>query len=269
MAVKLEFEEKSKLLLNVNDSAQMIKRSSRHIYRHTDQLLGTFFQPIMFLLLFATVFGGAIEASLPEGINYLDFLMAGILVQTVAFGSGTTAIAVTNDLGKGIIDRFKSLPMSNLAVLNGYVVSDMLRNSISSVVMILAGLAIGFRTSASFTDWLIIAGILLLFTFSFSWLMAIPGIVAKSIEGVQWITFVFILPLTFASSAFVPTESMPAGLGFFAENQPLTKVIEAIRALILGNPASDYIVATIIWSIVITAVALPLAVYLYKTKKTQ
>ncbi len=132
MAVELVFERKPKAILKINDSLLMIQRSSRHIIRNTDQLLGAFFQPIMFLVLFASVFGGSISKALPPGISYINFLMAGIIVQTVAFGSTTTAISVCSDLKKGIVDRFRSLPMSNLAVLNGHVVSDLFRNTIST-----------------------------------------------------------------------------------------------------------------------------------------
>ena len=266
MAVELVFEKKPKALLALTDSLVMIKRSSTHIIRNTDQLLGTFFQPIMFLVLFAAVFGGAIELALPEGINYLDFLMAGIIVQTVAFGSTTTAIAVCNDLQKGIVDRFRSLPMTNLAILTGHVISDLFRNSISTIVMVAAGLVIGFRTSASFTDWLLIAGIILLFTLAFSWLASILGMLAKSVEGVQWMTFVIIFPLTFASSAFVPTEGMPAGLKYFAENQPITQIIEALRALILGTPTNGYVLSSVIWCVGILLVAVPVSSWLFRRK---
>jgi ABC-2 type transport system permease protein len=266
MAVTLEFQKKSKLLSTVNDSLIMIKRSSTHILRNTDQLLGTFFQPIMFLVLFSAVFGGAISLALPEGVGYLNFLMAGIIVQTVAFGSTTTAIAVCNDLQKGIMDRFRSLPMSNLAVLNGHVISDLFRNSISTVVMLLAGLAIGFRSSASFTDWLMIAAILLLFTLAFSWLAAIMGMVAKSVEAVQWLSFVLVFPLTFASSAFVPTEGMNRFLKAFAENQPITQVIEAVRALILGTPIGNHGWRAVGWSVLILVIAVPIATRLFAKK---
>lgn len=266
MAVTLEFEKKPKLVVGVLDSWVMIKRSSRHILRNTDQLLGTFFQPIMFLVLFATVFGGAIEQSLPAGVDYLDFLMAGIIVQTVAFGSTTTAIAVCNDLQKGIIDRFRSLPMSNLAVLNGHVISDLLRNGISTVVMLITGLLIGFRSNAGVGEWLMIAGILFLFTLAFSWLAAIVGLIAKSVEAVQWLTFVIIFPLTFASSAFVPTEGMPRFLQAFAENQPITQVINAVRALILDTPIGNAGWLSVMWSIVILAVSVPIAALLFKRK---
>ncbi|MEP7204816.1 MAG: ABC transporter permease [Candidatus Saccharibacteria bacterium] len=266
MAVELKFTNRSKALQSLTDSLIMIKRSSTHIVRNTDQLLGAFFQPIMFLVLFATVFGGAISKVLPPGVSYLNFLMAGIIVQTVAFGSTTTALAVCNDLQKGIIDRFRSLPMGNLAVLNGHVVSDLFRNTISTVVMLITGLLIGFRSGASPLDWLAITGILLLFTFAFSWLAAIVGVLAKSIEAVQWLTFVIIFPLTFASTAFVPAEGMSDVLKGFALNQPITQVVEAVRALILGTPIGNHGWLAIIWSVGILVVAIPVAAWLFRRK---
>lgn len=266
MAVELEFSKQPKFMLAITDSLLMIKRSSTHILRNTDQLLGTFFQPIMFLVLFSAVFGGSIGQALPPGVTYLNFLMAGIIVQTVAFGSTTTAIAVCSDMQKGIVDRFRSLPMSNVAVLNGHVVSDLFRNTISTVVMLLAGLVIGFRSSASFTEWMMIAGILLLFTFAFSWLAAIIGVYAKSVEAVQWLTFIIIFPLTFASSAFVPTEGMNAALKAFAENQPITQVVNAVRALMLNVPVGDYLWKSITWSLLILVVSVPVATILYNRK---
>jgi len=264
----LVFERKPKFYLAITDSLIMIKRSSTHIVRNTDQLLGTFFQPIMFLVLFSAVFGGAIGLALPEGVSYLSFLMAGIIVQTVAFGSTTTAVAVTSDLQKGIVDRFRSLPMSNLAVLNGHVVSDVFRNAISTTVMIVVGLTLGFRTSASLVQWLEIVGILILFTLAFSWLAAIVGVIAKSVEGVQWISFVLVFPLTFASSAFVPLEGMNRYLKAFAENQPITQVIEAVRALMLGSPIGNYGWLAVAWCLGSLLVTMPLAAWLFRRKTT-
>jgi len=269
MATKLEYKRSSKISAYVSDSLLMIGRSSRHILRNTDQLLGAFFQPIMFLVLFVSVFGGAIEQSLPEGVSYVNFLMAGIIVQTVAFGSTTTAIALTNDLQKGIIDRFRSLPMSNMAVLNGHVISDIFRNSISTTVMILAGLVIGFRPEADFYGWLGIIGLLLLITLAFSWLSAIIGVLAKSVEAVQWLTFVIIFPLTFASSAFTPTDGMGTVLRVFAENQPITQMVEAVRALILGQPLGDYGWLAVMWCLVLIAISIPITYVLYKRKTTE
>lgn len=197
--------------------------------------------------------------------DVFELLMAGIIVQTVAFGSTMTAIAVCNDLQKGNIDRFHSMPMSNLAVLNGHVISDVFRNGISTVVMLLAGLVIGFRTR-SVMDWLMIAGILLLFTLAFSWLSAIMEVIAKSVEGVQRLSFVIVFPLTFASSAFVTTEGMNSELRAFAENQPITQIVESVRVLILGTPVGNHGWLAVAWSIGIMAVAIPIALYLFKKK---
>lgn len=266
MATTLVFDKKPKFILSFIDSWVMVKRSSLHIIRNTDQLLGAFFQPIMFLILFAAVFGGAIDKSLPPGINYLDFLMAGIIVQTVAFGSTTTAVAIATDLQKGIVDRFRSLPMSNRAVLNGHIISDLFRNTISTVVMILTGLVIGFRSPASLKNWILITIILILFTLAFSWLMAIVGVFAKSVEAVQWLTFVIIFPLTFASSAFVPAESMPKYLKMFAENQPITQVVNAVRALMLDLPIGNYGWLAVAWSLGLLAVSIPIASVLFRRK---
>jgi ABC-2 type transport system permease protein len=223
----------------------------------------------MFLVLFATVFGGAISKALPAGVSYLDFLMAGIIVQTLAFGSTNTATAICNDLQKGIVDRFRALPMSNLAVLNGHVISDLIRNGISTMVMLAAGLVIGFRSDASFTDWLLIAGIILLFTLAFSWLSAIMGVLAKSVEGVQWLSFLIVFPLTFASSAFVPTASMNKYLRAFAVNQPITQVIEAIRALILHMPIGNHGWLAFVWCAGTLIISIPLASWLFRRKTLQ
>ncbi len=266
MPVKLEFEKRSKLAFAFTDSLHMIKRSSLHIIRNTDQLLGTFFQPIMFLVLFTAVYSGAIKT---QGVDYTNFLMAGIIVQTIAFGSTTTAIAIANDMQKGIVDRFRSLPMSNLAVVNGHVVSDLFRNGLSTLVMIIAGFAMGFRPTASFEDWLLFAGLLALLTLALSWLSAIVGLVAKSVEGVQWLTFVIIFPLTFASSAFVDTSTMTSWLRGFAENQPITHIVNAIRSLLVGTPMGDAGWLSLAWIGGILIVSVPLAAWLFRRKTTR
>lgn len=264
-SVELEFVRRPKAIQAITDSLLMIKRSSTHILRNRDQLLGTFFQPIMFLVLFTAVFN-AVGLALPKGIDYLAFLMAGIIVQTVAFGSTTTSIAVANDLQRGIVDRFKSLPMSNIAVLNGHVISDVFRNGISTTVMLLTGLLFGFRPSASFTEWLLIAGILVIFTLAFSWLSAIMGVLADSVEGVQWMSFLIVFPLTFASGAFAPTSSLAEWIRPFAENQPITHVIEAVRGLMIGTPVGDHGWIALVWCIGTIIVAMPIAAWLFKRK---
>lgn len=253
-------EKRSKMYWAISDSLVLIKRSITHITRNMDQLLGVLFQPIMFMLLFRYVFGGAIET----GTSYVNFLFAGILVQMAAFGATTTAFGVCTDLQRGIVDRFKSLPMHSWTVLNGHVVADLVRNLVSAIVMTAVAFAVGFRPTASALDWLAVVGILLLFTLAISWLSAILGMIVKSIEGAQWATFVVIFPLTFASSAFVPTDSMPSVLRAFAENQPITHIIEAIRGLVISQPIGNHAIMSIVWSVGILIVAIPAASWLFR-----
>lgn len=253
--------QRSKLYWSFADSFTLIRRSMTHIIKNMDQLMSVALQPIMFMLLFRYVFGGAINTG---GTTYVNFLVAGILVQSAAFGSTYTALGVATDVKRGIVDRFKSLPMMSSAVLVGHTVADLARNTISSVIMILVGLVVGFRPTANFVEWLMVFGILLLFTFALSWASAILGLLAKSIEAVQWISFVFIFPITFASSAFVPTAGMPTPLRVFAENQPVTQVIEAIRALLVGTPIGNYGWLAVGWSLGILFVSIPVATYLFR-----
>ena len=253
--------KRSKLYWNISDSLVLIGRSGRHIFRSMDQLLSVIFQPIMFMLLFGYVFGGSIDTG---GSSYINFLLAGIIVQASAFGATTTAIGVANDLQRGIIDRFKSLPMLSSAVLTGHVVSDLVRNLVSSLIMVAVALAMGFRSNASPLEWLAATGVLLLFTLAFSWLSAVLGLLAKTIEGVQWFSFVAIFPLTFASSAFVKPDNMPTFLRVFAENQPITIVIEAIRALTTGEPIGSYGWKAVVWCMGLLVIAVPLAAWLFR-----
>jgi ABC-2 type transport system permease protein len=249
-----------------HDSWVLIGRSMKHIFKNIDQLLSLAVQPIMFMLLFRYVFGGAINTG---GTSYVNFLVPGILIQSAAFGALTTSVSVANDLQRGIIDRFKSLPMVSSAVMTGHVVADLVRNIISSAVMVLVALLVGFRPEASLVQWLGVIGLLLLFTFALSWMSAIVGLVAPSLEAVQWIGFVAVFPLTFASAAFVPTESMPGVLKLFAENQPVTHVIEAIRALLVGTPMENHATMSIIWFAGIVIVSIPLAAWLFRRRASK
>ncbi|OGH69817.1 MAG: multidrug ABC transporter permease [Candidatus Magasanikbacteria bacterium RIFCSPHIGHO2_01_FULL_47_8] len=256
----------SRVMWGASDAWVLIGRSLTHIVRNMDQLLSIVISPIMFMLLFRYVFGGAINTG---GVSYVNFLVAGILVQTAAFGALTTSLSVANDLKNGIIDRFKSLPIISSAVIVGHVTADLVRNTLSSLVMIIVAFLIGFRPVASFSEWLIIWGIILLFTFAMSWIAAIMGLLAKSVEAVQWMGFVAIFPLTFASSAFVPTQSMPGVLKIFAENQPVTHVIEAIRALMVGTPLGNHAWISVVWCVGIIAVSIPLAAHFFRAKITK
>ncbi len=247
----------------LSDCAVLISRSFRHIFRNIDQLLSLALQPIMFMLLFRYVFGGAIAT---EGGSYVNFLVAGILIQMAAFGSMTTSLSVATDLQRGFIDRLKSLPIFSGAVLVGHVTADLARNLISSTVLILVAFLVGFRPEASLADWFLIAGMVMLFTFAISWLGAIVGLLARSIEAVNWIGFMAVFPLTFASSAFVPSASMPWALRLFAENQPVTHVIETLRSLMVGTDMGNHGTMAVIWCVGIIVVAVPLASYLFKHK---
>lgn len=266
LAAQVKPLKRSRLFWVFTDSAVLIKRSILHIVKNMDQLLSVAFMPIMFLLLFRYVFGGAIETS---GTTYVNFLIAGILVQNAAFGATYTAIGMTVDLQRGIIDRFKSLPMFSSAVLVGHTVADLVRNTISAIIMVLVGLLVGFRPTASPMEWLAVFGVLMLFTFAFSWLSAIVGMFAKTIEGVQWLTFVIVFPLTFASSAFVPVETMPGWLQAFAENQPVTHVIDAVRALLVGTPMGDSGWLAAAWSVGIIVIAVPVAAFIFRRRSTK
>lgn len=251
----------SKLAWLFIDSGVMIKRSLLQIRQDPEQLLGLTIQPIMFVVLFRFVFGGAIDTG---GISYVNFLMAGIFVQTAAFGSTMSSYSVAIDLEKGIMDRFRSLPMANSAVLTGHVVADLIRNLLATAVMIGAGLAVGFRPEANVAEWILALGLLLLFSFALSWLFVLVALVGKSIQFVQQAGFIIIFPLTFVSSAFVPVETMPSWLRVFAENQPLTHLIEAIRALLVGTPVGNHVWWTVLWSLMILTVGFTITTAIFR-----
>ncbi len=254
-------QQRSALAWAISDSWVLTMRSMRHILTNKDQLLGLAIQPIMFMLLFRYVFGGAIETG---STTYVNFLVAGILIQMAAFGALTTSLSIASDLQRGIVERIKSLPTISSALMTGHVIADLARNVLSSTILILVAFLVGFRPTASPLEWLYIVGLLLLFTFAISWLSAIMGLVAKTVESVQWMGFFFVFPLTFASSAFVPTEGMPWALRIFAENQPITHVIEAMRSLMVGTPMGSHALLASIWCLGAVVVAVPIAAYLFR-----
>jgi ABC-2 type transport system permease protein/oleandomycin transport system permease protein len=245
----------------VSDTLVLAQRSLKRIPRAPDLLLSFTVQPIMFVLLFAYVFGGAIKT---PGYDYIDFLMPGIIVQTMSFGGFVTALGLSEDLKKGLVDRFRSLPMSRAAVLAGRTLSDVATNSISIATMIVVGVIAGFSFDAPLTHILAGLVLLLLFGYAFSWVFAFVGLSSSSPEASQSLGFIVIFPLTFISSAFVPVESMPAALQAFAEVNPFTIVVDAMRALFLGAPAGNSIWGAFAWSIGIAAVFAFLAVRKYK-----
>lgn len=263
---RVEPEKRSRLFWLLNDTYEMMRRSVRHITRSLDQVLSLLLFPIMFLLLNRYVLGGAIDTG---EVSYPNYLFAGILVQTLAFGANYTTINLAVDLKEGIVDRFRSLPMASSALIVGHIASDMVRNMISGVIIIGVGFAVGFRPDATPTEWLLVFGLAMLFTLAISWLSAIMGLLVKSLEAAQWIGFVVIFPLTFVSSAFVRTETMPAALRAFAENQPITHVIDTVRHLLVGTPLDNSGWLAVVWCIGIIAVSVPVTVWLYRRRSSK
>lgn len=260
ITTSIQPEKRSNLAWLLSDSWLMAKRSILHIIRSLDQVMSLIMFPIMFMLLNRYVLGGAIDTG---DVSYVNYLFAGILVQTLAFGANYTTINLAVDMKEGIVDRFRSLPMANNALLFGHIAADMVRNIISGVIIIIVGFLVGFRPNADVSEWLIVIGLALLFTLAISWLSAILGLLVKSLEAAQWIGFVIIFPLTFISSAFVPTDTMPPALQAFAENQPVTHVIDTMRALLVGTPLDNSGWLSVVWSIVIIAVCIPIATRMY------
>jgi ABC transporter DrrB family efflux protein len=248
-----------------SDTWELVKRNLRHVRRTPELLLDVTVQPIMFVLLFRYVFGGAIPIA---GTSYVNYLMAGIFVQTVAFSMLATGILLAHDLQKGLIDRFRSLPMSGSAVLSARTVTDLLRASLAIVIMILVGLVAGFRPSGNVVQWAGAIGIMLLFGFALAWVGVTIGMAVRTPEAAQGAMFIMVLPLTFASSAFVPTDTMPGVLRAFTENQPITLVINTVRAWMLGNPAGSAAWQSIAWSLGILVVFFPLALFMYRKRTT-
>jgi len=253
----------SALQYAASDTLVLAKRNLSRIPRAPDLLIGYTVQPIMFVLLFVYVFGGAINVP-PEFGDYTDFLMPGIVVQTMSFGGFVTAIGLSEDLRKGLIDRFRSLPMARSAVLGGRTLSDIALNLLSIVIMMGVGLLVGFTFDANVLEILAGVGILLLFGYAWSWFFATAGLTASSSESAQAIGFIVIFPLTFASSAFVPPESMPAGLQEFAEANPFSTITDAIRSLWLDTPAHSDIWMSVVWSVALIAVFAPIATSRYR-----
>ena len=242
------------------DAFVLAKRHLVQIPRIPEELIFATIQPIMFVLLFRYVFGGAIVVS---GTSYVNYLMAGIFTQTVIFGATTTGIGLATDLQRGLIDRFRSLPMAKSAVLTGRTISDLVRNTFVVFVMWMVGLLVGFRPEGNILSWLAAAGMLLLTSFAFSWISATIGLIVSSVEAAQSAGFIWLFPLTFASSAFVPTKGMPTWLRTFAEHQPVSLIVDAVRGLLLNQADAATILQALAWCIGILVVFIPLSVWAY------
>ena len=245
----------------VRDTLAMTWRNLTVMTRLPQVLVFSLVQPVIFVLMFRYVFGGAIEV---PGRDYVDYLMPGIFVQTVSFGALNTAIGLAEDKNKGLLERLRSLPMSRSAVLGGRVLADTVRNVLIIVLMILIGLLVGFRTHTNLLAVVAGIGVLVLFGFSLAWLFALIGLSVTNAEAAQAAAFPIMAPLVFASNAFVDPSSMPDWLGWWAERQPVSKAAEAVRALMLGGPTAGPVTASLLWTAGITAVLAPLATARYR-----
>ena len=247
----------------LSDAATITRRYLTHVIRQPQLLVFSTVQPVMFVLLFRYVFGGALQLPPQFGDNYSNFLLPGIFVQTVAFGSTQTAIALADDLGKGVIDRFRSLPMARSAVLVGRTSADLVRGFLVVLIMTVVGLIIGFRP-----DWLGLLGaigIVVALGFAMSWIYALVGMSVPNSETAQAASFVVTFPLVFASAVFVPTQTMPEWLRVFAENNPITHVAEASRWLATGiGDGSDHLMWSLVWIVGLLVVFVPLSVNRYR-----
>src|SRR5512135_596808 len=244
------------------DMSVMLGRSMRHIFRSLDTIITVTIMPIAFMLLFVYVFGGAIQAGTD---NYVNYLLPGILLIAIASGIAYTAYRLFMDMQRGIFERFHSMPIARSAALWGHVLTSLVSNGISVVVIIFVALIMGFRSPAGVLSWLAVAGILALFTLALTWIAVIAGLSAQSVDGASAFSYPLIF-LPFISSAFVPTQSMPPVVRAFAEHQPVTAIVESIRALLAGRPVSQEIWVALAWCVGILVVAYIFAMRAYKKR---
>jgi ABC-2 type transport system permease protein len=245
-----------------SDIGVMFGRSMRHIFRSVDTIITVTIMPIAFMLLFVYVFGGAIQSGTD---NYMNYLLPGILLMAIASGISYTAYRLFIDLQRGIFERLHSMPIARSTILWGHVLTSLVSNAISVVVIILVALIMGFRSSAGVLSWLAVIGILALFTLALTWIAVIAGLSAKSVDGASAFAYP-ILFLPFISSAFVPTKSMPPVVRAFADNQPVNSIVDAIRSLLAGDPVAHDIWIALAWCLGILVVAYVFAMRVYQRR---
>ena len=258
---------RSRLAWAFLDAMVLAKRSIMQTFRVPELLVFVTIQPVMFVLLFRYVFGGAIHV---PGGQYVNFLMPGIFVQTVAFGGVATGIGLAEDMHRGLIDRFRSLPMASSAVLTGRTIADLARNLFTVVIMLVVGFLVGFRPGGTIFEFLLGILALMAFSYAFSWVSAFIGLAVRSVEAAQSAGFIWLFPLTFASSAFVPVDSMPSWLQAFARHNPVSVLSDALRGLFHVNPALTTadtrwaLIQSVAWTLAILLVFVPISVIRYR-----
>lgn len=246
----------------LGDTVALSGRSLQHVLRSPDTIITTAITPVAMLLLFVYVFGGAIDAG---DANYVDYLLPGILLITVASGISYTAFRLFTDVSGGVFERFQSMPIARPAVLWSHVLTSLVANLVSLVLVVAVALAMGFRTGAGVLAWLAVLGIMLLFTLALTWLAVIPGLTAKSVDGVSGFSYPLIF-LPFISSAFVPTDHMPAPVQWFAEHQPVTPIVNTIRDLFAQQPVGSDVWVALGWCFGLLLVAYALAMRTYRRR---
>lgn len=245
-----------------SDMSVMLGRSMRHIFRSMDTIIKVALMPIAMMLLFVYVFGGAIQS---DAHNYVNYLLPGILLMAIASGIAYTAYRLFLDVQRGIFERFHSMPISHSAVLWGHVLTSLVSNAISLAVIVLVALLIGFRSPAGIVSWLAVIGILALFTLALTWIAAVAGLSAKTIDGASAFSYPLLF-LPFISSAFVPTSTMPTVVRVFAENQPVTSIVNALRALLSNQRVGNDIWIALAWCLGIMVVAYFFAMRAYRRR---
>ncbi|MCU1665425.1 MAG: type transport system permease protein [Pseudonocardiales bacterium] len=243
----------------VGDTLTLIGRSIRLTRRNTDTLVMSIVLPLLMMGLFVYVFGGAIDT----GTAYINYVVPGIVLLCTGYGASSTAMSVANDMTSGMIDRLRSLPIRSSAVLTGHVTASVARNALATTIVILAAIAMGFRPTATHTEWALAAGLLLLYVLALSWLAAGLGVIARSVESASVLSF-FMLFVPYLSSAFVPTDTMPSFLRGISEHQPITPVIETVRGLLTGTPIGDRGWVALGWAVGILLVAFAGSTWLYR-----
>jgi ABC-2 type transport system permease protein len=245
-----------------HDTRTLVGRSLRHVLRSPDTIVTTAITPIVMLLMFVYVFGGAIDTG---GVRYVDYLLPGILLITVASGVAYTALRLFVDVSSGIFERFQSMPIARSAVLWGHVVTSVIANLVSLILVVLVAVAIGFRSSAGIVAWLGALGIVLLFTLALTWLAVSAGLAARSPDGAGAFSYPLLF-LPFVSSAFVPTAGMPDAVRWFAEHQPVTSIVDTLRNLYAGQPVGHELWTALAWCIGLLVVSYGLGVRTYRRR---
>lgn len=239
------------MTITMTDSATMFRRNLRHVLRYPSMIIGTIAVPVVMLVLFSYVFGGTLATG-AGGVNYINYLVPGILLMTIASGAVQTAVSIRSDMNEGIVNRFRTMPISRTSVVTGHVLGSVVQNVVVVVLMIGVGMALGFRPTASPVEWLAVAGLTVLLSFAITWLAVALGLLAKTVEGASNTPMVLSFLLPFVSTTFLPLNALPSGIRWFAEYQPYTPIIQTLRGLLIGDPIGHNGWLAVAWGIVLT-----------------